>query len=88
MVMMVEPLRRAMDLALREGGPEILAYGPTAGHPPLRETIAAAMRREEAPVEAEQILRRLDSGPETEWPRELSSACRRLLARLEPCSPP
>lgn len=46
----------AMNLALREGGAAVLAYGPTAGHPPLRETIAAAMRRGEAAVEAEQVL--------------------------------
>lgn len=51
-----EPFARAMELALREGGPGILAYGPTAGHPPLRETIASAMRHEGAPVETEQIL--------------------------------
>ncbi len=52
----VEPFRRAMDRALRESGPEALAYGPTAGNPPLRERIAAHMRRKGAIVGTEDVL--------------------------------
>ncbi len=40
--MPVEPFRRAVETVLRERAVEVLAYGPTAGYGPLRETIAAA----------------------------------------------
>jgi len=43
-LMPLEAIRSALNRALSTCGPEILAYGPTAGHPSLRETIAAGMR--------------------------------------------
>jgi len=52
----VDAFRCAMNDALREAGPEALTYGPTAGHPPLKETIAGDMRAEGAPVGTDQIL--------------------------------
>ena len=52
----MEAFRVAMNAALREAGPEALTYGPTAGHPPLKETIAEAMRAEGAPVGTDEIL--------------------------------
>jgi DNA-binding transcriptional MocR family regulator len=52
----VEPFRAAMDRVLRERGAEALAYGPTAGHAPLREWIAADLRRKGAAVEADDVL--------------------------------
>jgi GntR family transcriptional regulator/MocR family aminotransferase len=55
-LMPVEPFSRAMNTAIRDGGPGALAYGPTAGHPPLKETIAAEMRRAGAQVGADEIL--------------------------------
>ena len=52
----VEPFRDALTRALDHAGPDILSYGPTAGDPGLRETIAAMMREHDAAVEAERIL--------------------------------
>ena len=52
----VEAFGRAMSSALSERGPSILGYGPTAGHAPLRETIAEGMRRDGSRVTPGQIL--------------------------------
>lgn len=52
----VEAFGRAMETTLREQGPQVLGYGPTAGHPPLRESIAGAMRDKGSAVSAESIL--------------------------------
>lgn len=51
-----DAFREALDEALRRDGSSILAYGPTAGHPPLRETIAAAMREAGSPVGPADLL--------------------------------
>ena len=37
----VDEFRRSMAATLRDRGSEVLGYGPTAGHAPLREMIAA-----------------------------------------------
>lgn len=55
-LMPVEPFARAMEKTLRERGPEVLSYGPTAGYGPLRETIAADMTRKGSPCDASSIL--------------------------------
>jgi len=55
-LMPVVPFGRAMDAVLEEGGAGALAYGPTAGQPGLRETIAAGMRRGGSPADADDIL--------------------------------
>ena len=55
-LMPVEPFARAMDKTLRERGAEVLSYGATAGYAPLRETIAAEMRRKGSPCDASSIL--------------------------------
>jgi DNA-binding transcriptional MocR family regulator len=55
-LMPVEAFARAMERTLRERGPEVLSYGPTAGYGPLRETIAAEMRRKGSPSDASSIL--------------------------------
>jgi GntR family transcriptional regulator/MocR family aminotransferase len=55
-LMPVDAFSRALSTAIRDGGPGVLAYGPTAGHPPLKETIAAEMRRAGAQVGPEEIL--------------------------------
>lgn len=53
----VESFGRALAAALREEGARILGYGPTAGHLPLREAIAARMREAgSAGVEGEGVL--------------------------------
>ena len=49
-------LGEAVQAALRESGAGVLAYGPTAGHPPLREAIAARMRELGSPVMANDVL--------------------------------
>jgi DNA-binding transcriptional MocR family regulator len=55
-LMPVEPFRRAIETVLRERPVEVLSYGPTAGYGPLRETIAAAMRRRGAACDASTVL--------------------------------
>jgi DNA-binding transcriptional MocR family regulator len=55
-LMPVEPFARAMERTLRERGPEVLSYGPTAGYGPLRETIAAEMSRKGGPCDASSVL--------------------------------
>jgi DNA-binding transcriptional MocR family regulator len=55
-LMPVEPFGRAMAAVLRERGVEVLTYGPTAGWPALRETIAREMRRRGSAVDADGIL--------------------------------
>jgi DNA-binding transcriptional MocR family regulator len=52
----VEAFRRSLARTLDSHGPESLAYGPTAGHTPLRATIAASMRERGMPATAEDIL--------------------------------
>lgn len=55
-LMPVEAFGKALARALGERGPELLGYGPTAGFAPLRETIAASMRRKGSAVTADEIL--------------------------------
>jgi GntR family transcriptional regulator/MocR family aminotransferase len=55
-LMPVEQFSRAMAKALRDGETRVLVYGPTAGHPPLKETIAAEMRQKGSPTTADDIL--------------------------------
>jgi GntR family transcriptional regulator/MocR family aminotransferase len=55
-LMPVEAFGRAMATTLREQGAQVLGYGPTAGHPPLRESIAEAMRAKGSAADAESIL--------------------------------
>ena len=55
-LMPLAPFARAMNQVLSRGDARILAYGPTSGHPPLRETIAAGMRRDGSPAEVDDIL--------------------------------
>ena len=55
-LMPVEPFSRAMEKTLRERGAEVLSYGPTAGYAPLRESIAAEMRRKGTTCDASSIL--------------------------------
>jgi GntR family transcriptional regulator/MocR family aminotransferase len=55
-LMPVEPFSRAMAEVLRNPESNALAYGPTAGYPALKETIAADMRRKGSPTGPEDIL--------------------------------
>ena len=55
-LMPVEGFRRAMNAVLREHVTELLGYGPTAGYGPLREAIAADLRRRGSKVSAESVL--------------------------------
>jgi len=55
-LMPVEPFARAMAATLRHTGAEALSYGPTAGHPPLRDLLAAAMHRGGSHVDPENLL--------------------------------
>jgi GntR family transcriptional regulator/MocR family aminotransferase len=55
-MMPVESFSRAMTEALHDRESNVLAYGPTAGHPALKETIAAEMRRKGSPAGPEDIL--------------------------------
>ena len=52
----VEGFSRSMADTLAAGGADVLAYGPTAGHPPLRDTIAETMRAAGSQVGADNIL--------------------------------
>jgi len=52
----VEPFHDALRKALVDRGADVLAYGPTAGYPPLRETIAAEMRGSGMPALADDVL--------------------------------
>jgi DNA-binding transcriptional MocR family regulator len=52
----VEAFRRAMSAALDEHGERLFVYGPTAGHEPLRETIAERMRADGGRADADGIL--------------------------------
>jgi GntR family transcriptional regulator/MocR family aminotransferase len=55
-LMPVEAFGRAVAEALRDDGESALAYGPTAGYPPLRDLIAATMRDAGSRVEADDVL--------------------------------
>jgi GntR family transcriptional regulator/MocR family aminotransferase len=55
-LMPAEAFSRAMAKALGESERNVLAYGPTAGYPPLRETVAAEMRSKGSPAGPEDIL--------------------------------
>ncbi len=48
--------RKSLRAALKEEGEAVLAYGPTAGYPPLRNTLAREMTRKGVEVSAEKIL--------------------------------
>ncbi|HKY34233.1 MAG TPA: PLP-dependent aminotransferase family protein [Candidatus Polarisedimenticolia bacterium] len=52
----VERFRSALDDVLRREGHRILAYGPPAGYPPLREMIAAGLRTRGMGVSADQVV--------------------------------
>lgn len=55
-MMPVEEFRAALGSVLARDGADLLSYGPTAGHGPLREAIAEAMRRRGAQALAEGIV--------------------------------
>lgn len=55
-LMPVDAFRQAITEAIRERGHEVLSYGPTGGHPPLRRTIAERMRARGSAVGPEAIL--------------------------------
>jgi DNA-binding transcriptional MocR family regulator len=55
-LMPVEAFARAMEKTLEERGVEVLSYGPTAGYAPLREAIAAEMRRKGSPCDPSSVL--------------------------------
>ncbi len=55
-LMPTEAFRHALDEVLRERGSELLSYGPTGGYAPLREAIAAGMRRRGSRVLANDVL--------------------------------
>jgi len=48
--------QKSLRVAMKEEGDSILAYGPTAGYPPLRETLAQDMIHKGAAVSGDQIL--------------------------------
>jgi 2-aminoadipate transaminase len=52
----VDAFGRAMGSTLSEGAERFLTYGPTAGHPPLREQIAGQMRQSGSRIVADDIL--------------------------------
>jgi DNA-binding transcriptional MocR family regulator len=52
----VGTFRESLAHALDRHGVEALAYGPTAGHTPLRETIAHGMRARGMPATADDVL--------------------------------
>lgn len=55
-LMPVEEFGRALAEAQDEDGADLLAYGPTNGHQPLRELIAARMNAAGSRVRAEDLL--------------------------------
>lgn len=55
-LMPVESFARALVAVVRECGERVLGYGPTAGHPALRESIAAQMRARGSPVSSDGLL--------------------------------
>jgi DNA-binding transcriptional MocR family regulator len=55
-LMPVEAFGRAMAATLRDAGRDVLSYGPTAGHPPLRALLAATMRESGSRIDPENVL--------------------------------
>jgi DNA-binding transcriptional MocR family regulator len=55
-LMPVEAFARALATTLRHEGPQALGYGPTAGHPRLRQLLAARMRDRGSEIDAENVL--------------------------------
>ncbi len=55
-LMPVEEFSRVIASTLREAGRDVLSYGPTAGHLPLRELLAARMRERGSSVDPENLL--------------------------------
>jgi DNA-binding transcriptional MocR family regulator len=55
-LMPVDAFARSMRRTLETRGADVLSYGPTAGYGPLRETIAADMKRRGSSVDASSIL--------------------------------
>ncbi len=51
-----ELLRRCIDRALHDHGPNALGYAPTAGLPQLRELVAKDLERQGVPATADDIL--------------------------------
>ncbi len=51
-----EAFGEAMQTAIRESGPAVATYGPTAGYPPLRRTIAREMRGQGSRVGPTDLL--------------------------------
>ncbi len=52
----IDDFRGAIDDVLAERGPEVLAYGPTAGDPGLREALVATMRRNGSTLAADNVV--------------------------------
>jgi 2-aminoadipate transaminase len=52
----VQAFRKALDITLRDAGPELLGYGPASGYQPLREYLAGSMKKSGMRVEAGQIV--------------------------------
>jgi DNA-binding transcriptional MocR family regulator len=55
-LMPVSRFSQAMAKALKESGPQVLSYGPTAGNLALRETIAHRMRQDGSTVSAADVM--------------------------------
>ena len=55
-LMPVEAFAEAVAAALREAGPDVLSYGPTAGHPPLRVLLAEQMAEAGSRVDPDAIV--------------------------------
>ena len=55
-MMPVETFSRLMAGSLHDAGRELLSYGPTAGHAPLRKLLASRMRDQGSRIEPENIL--------------------------------
>jgi DNA-binding transcriptional MocR family regulator len=52
----VQAFMKSIKAAMKEEGPSLLAYGPTAGYPALRNTLAGEMNRKGDEVDGNRIL--------------------------------
>jgi DNA-binding transcriptional MocR family regulator len=52
----VDLFREVLDHVVKREGQKLLQYGPVAGYPPLREYIAARLKRLGVPLTAEQVM--------------------------------
>jgi GntR family transcriptional regulator/MocR family aminotransferase len=55
-LMPVDEFARVMDQTIRRMGREVMSYGPTAGHLPLRRLLADTMREAGSSVDPENVL--------------------------------